>query len=185
MATPFIYLIDTIFFLYTLVVLLRALLQWVRADFYNPVSRFVVKVTNPPLVPMRRIIPGFRGIDLASIVLLFLLTGLKIILIHILAGAGLPGIIPLIIRIPVELTLLLLNFYLFTIIVQVVLSWIAPQQYNPVTVLLYQLNEPILRPARRLIPPIEGLDLSPLVVLIAITFIKYAIYSWVPSGITP
>lgn len=170
-ANPLIFLIETIVGLYILAVMLRFLLQWVHADFYNPLSQFIVKITNPVLIPLRRLIPGFGGIDWASVVLALLLIGLKLMIISAVQGrlppaASLP---PLMLA---ELISLFLNIFFFTILVQVIISWVAPNQYNPVTVLLHQLNEPLLRPIRRLLPPMGGLDFSPLVAILLIQLSK-------------
>lgn len=165
-----VWLINTLFGLYILVVLLRLLLQWVRASFYNPVAQFIVKVTNPPLKPLRRIVPGFGGIDFASIVLLLLLQIVNLMVVALLLQQSIhPGI--LFVLTIVELLSLTLNVFLFSILIQVVLSWVNPG-YNPATALLYSLNEPLLAPARRLIPPIGGIDLSPIAVMILLQLLK-------------
>lgn len=160
-------LIQTLFGLYILAVLLRFLLQLARADFYNPISQAIVKITQPPLGPMRRIIPGFAGIDLACLVLMFLLQCAEIWLLLVIHGQPptIPGIGILAVA---ELLKLTIYLYFFSIIVQVVLSWINPHAHNPVTVLIFRLNEPLLHPARRLLPPFSGLDLSPLLSLVAL-----------------
>ena len=160
-------LIQTLFGLYILVVMLRFLLQLVRADFYNPISQFIVKATQPPLGPLRRIIPGIGGIDLAALVLMFLLQYVEIWLLSAVHGkaAGAVGIAILSVA---ELLKLTIYLFFFSIIVQVVLSWVNPHAHNPITALIYRLNEPILQPARRLLPPFSGVDLSPLLVLIAL-----------------
>ena len=160
-------LIQTLFGLYILVVLLRFLLQLVRADFYNPISQFIVKATQPAIGPMRRIIPGFSGVDLASLVLMF---GLQCIKIWLLLGIhGKPPTAPGIAILAVaELLKLTIYLFFFSIIVQVVMSWLNPHAHNPITVLIFRLNEPMLRPARRLLPPFSGIDLSPLLVLVAL-----------------
>ncbi len=176
MGTPYIsdageFLLQTAFGLYVLAVMLRFLLQWVRADFYNPVSQFLVKITNPPLKPLRRFIPGYGGIDLASVVLLLFLKMLEWFLLLWLKGVpGSPGgIFFLAIA---DLLSLAINVFLVAILIQVILSWVSPGVHNPVTSLLWRLNEPLLGPARRLLPPISGLDLSPIVVLILLQLLK-------------
>lgn len=171
LTNPATFLIQTLFGLYILVVMLRFLLQLTRADFYNPVSQFVVKVTAPPLRPLRRIIPGFAGFDLASLVLAWLLKSVELMLVLMVLGAGGSLLGVFLWAIP-ELVDLLLNIYLFAIIIQVVLSWINPGGYNPALSLLYSLTEPVLRPARNLLPPISGLDLSPMLVMIGIILLK-------------
>jgi YggT family protein len=167
LANPLIFLIEISVGLYILAVMLRLLLQWVHADFYNPMAQFIVRITNPLLKPLRRIIPGYGGIDWASIILLLLLISLKLLLIYGVQGRLLPAsaLAPLMLA---ELISLFLNIFLFTIMIQVIISWVAPNQYNPVAVLLHQLNEPLLRPVRRLLPHLGGLDLSPLAVLVLI-----------------
>jgi len=160
-----VFLIQTLFGLYILAIMLRFLLQWVRADFYNPVSQFLVKVTNPPLRPLRRFIPGFWGIDLAAVVLMLLLQMLELFLVGVVVGQSFRPLGVLVMSIG-ELLSLAIYVFMVAIIIQIVLSWIQPGAYNPVIGLINRLSEPLLAPARRLIPPISGLDLSPLAVLI-------------------
>jgi YggT family protein len=161
------FLIETLVGLYILIVMLRFLLQLARADFYNPVSQFIVKATQPPLAPLRRLIPGIAGLDLAAVVFMFVLKFAELWLI-----TGLLGMTPqtggLAILSVAELLGLAINVYLFSILIQVIISWVNPGMYNPVMGLLHSLNEPLLAPARRLIPPISGLDLSPIAVIIVL-----------------
>ena len=165
------FLIETLFGLYILIVMLRFLLQWTRADFYNPVSQFIVKATQPPLAPLRKIIPGFGGLDMAAVVFMFvlklaelwLITGLLGIAPHIggLAMLSIAGLLGLLIKV-----------FMFSILIQVIISWVNPGMYNPVVGLLHSINEPLLAPARRVIPPISGLDLSPIAVIIGLQLIS-------------
>lgn len=160
------FLIDTLFGLYILVVMIRFMLQWLRADFYNPVSQFIITVTNPPLRILRRFIPGWGGIDLSSVVLMLALSMVKSWLIFSVVGRSttFQGLLVYSIG---ELLQLALYIFIFAILIRVVLSWIAPHQgYNPALRLLYDLTEPLMAPARRLIPPIAMLDISPIVVFI-------------------
>lgn len=161
------YLIQTVFGLYILAVMLRLLLQMVRADFYNPLSQFLVKITNPPLKPLRRIIPGLFGIDLASVLLLLALKMMEFMLIAIALG-HVPRLAGLLVLSLAGLLQLLIYIFLVSIIIQVILSWVRPGDYNPLTALLHDLTEPLLKPARRTIPPVSGLDFSPVAVLIAL-----------------
>ena len=160
-----VFLIQTAFGLYILAVLLRFLLQWVRADFYNPVSQFLVKMTTPLLRPLRRAIPGFGGIDFASVVLMLALQLIELVLVTQLLGQPL-SVGGLMVLAVAELLSLLIKVFLFSILIQVILSWVRPGDHSPVSLLLYQLNEPLLAPARRIIPTISGLDLSPILVLV-------------------
>lgn len=171
LLNPLEFIINTLFGLYILVVMVRFLLQWVRADFYNPVSQFIVRVTTPALRPLRRVIPGWGGIDFAAVVLMLLLQLLSLALILLLRGQGLP-LFTLLFWSLAELVALVINIYIGAILIQAVISWINPGTYNPVVTLLHALTAPLLRPARRLLPPISGLDLSPLLVLIALQVLK-------------
>lgn len=161
------FLIQLVFGSYILAVLLRFLLQWARADFYNPLVQVLVKLTNPPLLPLRRYIPGYRGLDMAAVVLMLLLQLLELLLIAWLFGQPVT-VSGLLVRGLAELLDLLLTVLLWAVIIQAILSWFNPDVRQPVVRLLNQLTEPVLRPARRLLPPISGLDLSPLLVIIVL-----------------
>ncbi len=166
-----VFLVQTLFGFYILAVMLRFLLQCVRADFYNPLVQFLVSMTNPPLLPMRRFIPGYKGLDLASVVLAFALQLIEMLLITLLLNqpVGVGGLLLLTV---LELLKLLINIYLWGVIIQAVLSWFSPDPYHPAARVLAQLTAPVLRPARRLLPPISGVDLSPMLVVIALIFIS-------------
>jgi len=166
-ANAIVFLIQTIFSLYLITIMVRFLLQLAHADFYNPVSQFLVKVTNPPLIPLRRIIPGFMGIDFAAIVLMLVIKVIELFLIFLLQGVTItiPSIVVLSIA---ELLKLLINVYFFSILIQVVIGWVNPGAHNPIVSLLYSLNEPLLSRARRILPPISGFDLSPIVVVVVL-----------------
>jgi YggT family protein len=171
LATPLDFIVRTLFQLYILAVMLRFLLGWARASFYNPVAQFLVKVTNPPLLPLRRVIPGFFGVDLAAVALMFALQVLALWLIALIWAAPLT-LGTLLAGAVVELIELVFNVFIISIFIQAILSWINPGSYNPVSSLLGSLTEPLLRPARRLIPPISGFDLSPLAVIILLQVLK-------------
>lgn len=171
LSNPLVFLIQVLFGLYILVVMLRFLLQLTRADFYNPVSQIIVKATSPLLNPLRRVVPGFAGIDLAAIVLMWLVQSLELALIVMISGMGSNLAATLAWAIP-ELVNLVPNVFLFAILIQVILSWVSPGTYNPALSLIHSLTEPVLRPAQRLIPPISGLDLSPMVVMVGLTLLK-------------
>ena len=164
------FLIGTLVDLYTTAVMLRLLLQWVRADFYNPVCQFLIRITNPLLIPIRRVIPSIGRLDTASIVLMFLLQVLGTWLINQISPLGMAPVQILLYALT-KLGITLLMTYLILIIAVVILSWIGGRAQHPLIPLLYQLTEPVLRPFRRAIPPIAGIDLSPLFALIAIRFL--------------
>ncbi len=160
------YLINTIFFIYILFVVLRFLLQMVRADPYNPISQFLLTITNPPLRPLRRIIPGFANIDWAAIVLMLTLKAVELTLVDLITYGSLISFVALMLFSAAELLALIIHIFMFVIFVQIIISWLSPGLYHPVTVILYKLSEPLLRPARRCMPAINGLDFSPLLVFI-------------------
>lgn len=160
-----VFLINTLFGLYIGAVLLRLLLQWTRADFHNPLSQAVVRLTNPVLRPMRRHLPAIGRIDTASMVLMFVLQWLNLWLISLIFAAGL-GFFTLVVMSFAELLSKLIYLYLFAIIIQAIASWFASGAYNPVLRLLDHLTSPLLDPVRRLLPNLGGLDLSPLVVIL-------------------
>lgn len=161
-----IFLINLVFGLYLAAVMLRFLLQTIRADFYNPICQFLITVTNPALKPLRRWIPGYMGIDWPSILLLILLQLLEICLVALLISGHIPSLISMPVIIASKLLGLLIWIYIIIIIIQAVISWVQPGSYSPFTVLLYQLSDPLVRPVRRYIPVTGGIDWSPFVVLI-------------------
>lgn len=171
LTDPIVFLIRTLFGLYIAVVLVRFMLQWARADFYNPISQFVVRVTSPVLRPLRQVIPGYRGLDLASLVLAWALMVAQLGLIAGLLGVGGSVLGALFWAIPALLELVI-DIFLFAVLVRVVLSWLNPDPYNPAMALLARLTDPLLEPARRLIQPIGGLDLSPMAVMIALVLVQ-------------
>ena len=183
LTSPLLLVINTLFDIYLLMVLLRFILQWLRADFYNPVSQFIVRATTPPLKPLRRIIPGLGGQDMAAIVLSLLLLLAKYLLIRSLganaievanvaaplASAGIAGLLLIAVA---EVLATFINIFLFAIIVQVILSWVNTGGYNPVIGLIQTLSEPVMRPIRKFIPPLGGLDLTPLFASLGLMVIK-------------
>ena len=163
-----IYLINTLLGLYLFAVMLRFLLQWVRADFNNPVSQFVVAVTNPLLRPLRRYIPGFRGIDFPSLLLMLLLKLTELFLVSWIAAGRVPGLAGLMVLSLAGLLQFAIYVFMFAVFLQVLLSWVSPGAYNPVTVIIYRLTEPLLGRARALLPATGALDFSPLIVLVGL-----------------
>lgn len=168
--------IQVILGLYILAVLLRFLFQLARADFYNPISQFLVALTNPLLIPLRRIIPGLMGIDLASLVLLLALQLLEVYVLSWLKDLPVT-MLSLVLASLVSLVRLTINVYFYAILLRVILSWFMPygMRQNPAGDLLVSLTEPLMRPARRLIPAIGGLDLSPIVVLVGLQLLQLAL----------
>ena len=174
LANPLEFLVTTLFSLYILAVMLRFLLGAVRADFYNPVSQFLVRITNPLLLPMRKVIPSLGRYDSASLLLMLLLQFISLGLVVLLRDISVSVVTLLIVAVG-ELVMLAINVFMFSIVIQVILSWVNPGNYNPVTALLYSITSPIMRPLQRLIPPISGIDLSPLVAIIGLQVLRMLI----------
>ncbi|MGM0951732.1 MAG: YggT family protein [Pseudomonadota bacterium] len=162
---------------YMTVVLLRFLLQLARADFYNPITQFVVKATNPPLRPLRKIIPGWGGIDGASLVLAVIIQAITFFLILIALNGGIPSMNPLTLLVWAVLNVLglIVKIYFWSVIAVVVVSWIAPQSGHPAIQLVAQLTEPVMSPVRKIMPSMGGLDLSPIIVFLILNVISVVI----------
>lgn len=177
LTSPLAFIITTLFDLYILLVLLRFILQMLRADFYNTVSQFIVKMTTPPLKLLRRFIPGVMGQDTAAIVLCLLIIYAKFMLLRTLdipvvaiADVGAPiGLVSypgLFIYSIADLVSLFISVFLVATIIQVVISWIKPGQYNPVIGLVNSITAPILRPIQKRLPPMGGFDFSSMVAIL-------------------
>lgn len=160
-----VFLVHVVIGLYIILVLLRFLLQQVRADFYNPICQFLVRLTNPALRPLRRVIPGIGGVDVAALVLAFALQLLLLLLVWLLQGVAW-GFLGLMVYALAELLNRVLWIMVFSLLIQIIISWVNPHARHPAVPLLYRLNEPLLRPIRGWLPRLGGLDLSPLVVVI-------------------
>ena len=185
-----IFIIQTLGSLYLLIVLMRFILQLVRANFYNPLCQFVVKATQPLLKPLRRVIPSLFGLDMSSLVLALLLQILLFVVILMLNGYqaftvlllpwGLIGIFSLFLKI-----------IFWSMIISVILSWVAPGSRSPGAELVYQITEPVLAPFRRLIPNLGGLDISPIFAFIALNLLdrfvigNLAMMSGMPAILSP
>jgi len=165
-------LVNAIGSLVLLIVMLRFLLQLVRADFYNPISQMIVKFTNPMLIPLRRIIPGFGGIDVASLVLAFAVQYVIAVLVLLVAGASAIPFVALIGWTAVGLLKLITGIYFWGMLIMVIASWVAPNSYNPALILINQILEPVIRPIRNKMPDMGGLDLSPLVMILGIQLVE-------------
>jgi YggT family protein len=160
--TAIIYIVDTLLSLALAVVLARLLLQWTRADFRNPLCQFIVRITNPVILPLRRILPPIGKVDTASVVAVLLVAIADVAIMWAVRGAGFPPAYFWAQLVAIEIVRTLLQMYFYAIVLYALLSLIAPGGYSPMQSVLATLCEPVLRPFRRLIPPIAGIDLSPL-----------------------
>lgn len=162
------FVIKTLLDLYLVAYILRFLLQWARADFHNPLSQFILRITDPVLRPLRRIVPGWRGTDLSPLVALLLLQlVVTAVLIFMATGAAI-NLGMLLYYAVLRIIVGTIRLYFVAILVHVILSWVSPGHWNPLVSVLHSLTGPVLRPVRRILPPIGGLDLSPLFVLIGL-----------------
>ncbi len=161
------FLVNTLFSLYAYTLILRILLQWVRADFYNPMAQFVWKVTNPPTQLLRQLIPRYRQLDIPALVVLVAVVCLNILVDLLIIGRG-AGIVTIFWITLLKMLTLTINLLTITILVQAVMSWFGASMHSPASSLLFSVNEPMLRPVRRILPPVGGLDLSPLLVILVL-----------------
>ena len=174
----FTFLITTLFDLYLMVVILRIWLQLARDDFYNHFSQFIVKATHPLIAPMRRILPSLGRFDTASFVLALLVVIAKLLLISLIAGGGIDILLFLLFAVvSVVKKAGVLLFWM--LLIRAILSWFN-QGYNPIVMIMGQLTEPVLAPIRRIIPPIGGLDLSVMLVIIGMNFLNMLLAQYIP-----
>lgn len=173
---PFIFLIDTIFSIYIAIMLLRFILQQTGADFYNPISQFIVKATQPLVKVARRFVPSIKKIDTATLVLVLTLIIFKLLLLFSITGLPINAT-QLLVKGLYDLVSLSFDIFIVALFVQAILSWVNPDPYNPVSSLLRSLTAPVLNPIKKYVPPIGGIDLSTLVGLIGLMFLKRLLLS--------
>jgi len=169
--------------LYIMVVLLRFLLQAAHADFYNPVTQAIVKLTGPPLRPLRRLIPSWRGFDFATLVLALLLNSIATALLIMAAGYNLPSIGLIVSWSAVGILAYILNIYFYAVLISVIVSFIAPFSAHPVLLVVHQLLEPLYERLRRIMPSMGGLDFSPLFIFLGISVLEIMVIGPLASHI--
>lgn len=170
-----VYLIQTVLGIYLLIMLMRFILQLSLADFYNPVCQFLVRATNPVVVPVRRLIPARGRLDFASLALAVVLQLVGIIALLWLNGVSLPNVSLLLAWSFISVLGLLVKIYFFALLGTIILSWIAPGTSNPAAYLMHQITEPVMAPFRRMLPSMGGLDFSPILVFIIINIAQIAL----------
>jgi len=172
---------NTIVGIYLLAVLLRFLLQVAKADFYNPVSQAVIKITDPMVKVFRTFIPGYRGIDFSTLVLAFLIEAAAICMLIILYGGTIPGVGPIVTWAFVGVVLFIISIYYYAILASIIMSFVmmfsGSTSPHPLLLLVWQLTEPVMAPVRKIVPPMGGLDFSPIFIFIAIQLIQNFILS--------
>lgn len=165
------FILGTLFNLYATVVAVRFVMQVVRADYYNPLAQGIVKITDPLLVPLRRVIPSIKRYDTSSLLLCFGVLLLKLIIFKALSLGAVPsmGSHLMVSQLPtaglfivafLDLIHQFFNVFIYALIIQAVMSWIPGSTANPVYGLVSSISAPVLRPLRNLIPPIGGIDLT-------------------------
>lgn len=179
MKQALIFIITTIAQLYLLVLLLRFWLPFVGADFRNPIAQGILRLTSPLVTPLRRVIPPIGRIDTATVIIAFAIQYLAILVVLLIYGI-MPTILPIAITSLLDLVLLTLRLFTFGIFILVILSWVAPGTYNPATAFIAMFVEPVLRPFRRIIPPMGGLDLSPMAAIIVLMALSILISVYRP-----
>jgi len=179
------FLLDTVFGIVTYAFLLRFVMQWLRAPFRNPLGQAVVALTDWAARPLRRIVPGFKGLDITTLVLAWLAQFLWLIAIALVVGPGLSGALVGMFALLacVELVKAMLWLLIIVVFAQAILSWTAPD--GPFAGVLNALTFRFLTPIRRFIPPLGGtLDLSPLIVIVLAQLILITIVPWLESATT-
>jgi len=170
------FLIETCFSILLSIYLLRMILQWVRANFRNPITQVITRITNPLVLPLRKILPPLGKLDTASLFACFFVSLVMTLCLAILAGMSMNDIFTQPQRLAIictrRLLLAFLQLYWVLIFFSIILNWVQAQQHSPLSAFLHELTEPVLRPARKIIKPIGGLDLSPIPVLLILTALQ-------------
>lgn len=167
-----IYLIQSLGLLYLLILILRFLLQAARADFNNPVSIFLIKATHLPTATIRKVLPTYRNFDLATLTLAIILQCIVIQLSVLILSVNLVNFFYLIAWAVMGIISLILNIYLYGLLAVIIISWVAPYNRHPIIVILHQLLDPVMKPFQRLIPPLGGLDLSPIFIFLMLNMLR-------------
>jgi YggT family protein len=173
------FIIQAIASLFLFILLLRFWLPWFRADFRNPVAQAILKITSPIIVPLRRVLPSIGKIDTATVLVAFVVQFLTIVIRLFLYGASAP-FVSIAVTAILELCILSANLFMLIIIVAILLGWFAQGTYNPVTAMVSSIAETLLRPFRRVIPPLGGLDLSPIIPIVLLGALTRLLASWQP-----
>lgn len=170
-----VYLVQAISSLLLILIVLRGVLHTVRADFYNPITQFVVKATNPVVTPLRKLIPLSGRVDPATLVLALVVQALGIALVLWFSGFMPPNPLLLIGWSVIGVVALLVNLYFIALIAMIIVSWVAPGSHHPAIYLLHQITEPVMAPVRSLLPNLGGLDFSPILLFILINVVQIAL----------
>lgn len=164
-TSAIVFVVNALTSLYLLVLLLRFWLPWLRADFRNPLAQGILRLTSPLVIPLRRIVPPVGRLDTATVLVAFIIQYLTVLLLLLILGRT-AGIAPIALTAIVKLVVLSINLFVYAIFIRIILSWLAQGAYNPATAIITTLTEPVLRPFRRIVPPLGGFDISPIFAII-------------------
>ena len=173
------YIIQAIGQLMLFLLLARFWLPWFRADFRNPIAQGILRLTSPIVVPVRRVLPSVGRLDTATILVAYVVQFLLITVLVAIQGRAFNGVSIAIVA-AIELVILSLNLFFFVILIRIILGWFAPATHNPLTMMLHSLAEPILAPFRRWVPPMGGIDISPIIPIILIGALVRGLQSYIP-----
>lgn len=181
-SSAIVFIVNALTSLYLLVLLLRFWMPWLRADFRNPLAQGILRFTSPVVVPVRRIVPSYGRLDTATVLVAFIIQYLTVLLLLLILGQT-AGIAAIAVTSIVKLVVLSINLFVYAIFIRIILSWISQGGYNPATAIITTLTEPLLRPFRRMLPPLGGFDLSPIFAVILLLAATIVVNGFKPLGI--
>lgn len=181
-SSAIVFVVNALTSLYLLVLLLRFWMPWLRADFRNPLAQGILRFTSPVVIPVRRIVPSFGRLDTATVLVAFVIQYLTVLLLLLILGQS-AGIVAVAVTSIVKLAVLSINLFVYAIFIRIILSWISQGGYNPATAIITTLTEPLLRPFRRVIPPLGGFDISPIFAVILLLAATIVVNGFKPLGI--
>lgn len=164
-SNAIVFIVNALTSLYLLVLLLRFWLPFLHADFRNPLAQGILRLTSPLIIPLRRIVPPIGRLDTATVLVAFIIQYLTVLLLLLILGRT-AGIGPIALTAVVKLIVLSINLFVYAIFIRIILSWLSQGAYNPATEIITTLTEPVLRPFRRVVPPLGGFDISPIFAII-------------------
>jgi len=181
-SSAIVFIVNAVTSLYLLVLLLRFWMPWLRADFRNPLAQGILRITSPIVIPVRRIVPSFGRLDTATVLVAFVIQYLTVLLLLLILGQT-AGIAAITVTSIVKLVVLSINLFVYAIFIRIILSWISQGGYNPATAIITTLTEPLLRPFRRILPPMGGFDISPIFAVILLLAATIVVNGFKPLGI--
>jgi YggT family protein len=181
-SSAIVFIVNAVTSLYLLVLLLRFWMPWLQADFRNPLAQGILRFTSPIVIPVRRIVPSFGRLDTATVLVAFVIQYLTVLLLLLILGQT-AGIATIAVTSIVKLVVLSINLFVYAIFIRIILSWISQGGYNPATAIITTLTEPLLRPFRRILPPMGGFDISPIFAVILLLAATIVVNGFKPLGI--